>query len=102
MAVRPEEQSPPAGDLAVQIVPMRRRHLRSVLAIEAQVYPRPWSLGLFLGELNLHADRAYFVARAGGRVIGYGGLNTIAHPIFFALGAYTAALLSIETATVGM
>ena len=24
-------------------------------------------------------------------IIGYGGLNTIAHPIFFALGAYTAA-----------
>jgi branched-chain amino acid transport system permease protein len=31
-------------------------------------------------------------------IIGYGGLNTIAHPIFFALGAYTAALLGIETA----
>ncbi len=74
MAVRPEEQPPPAGDLAVQIVPMRRRHLRSVLAIEAKVYPRPWSLGLFLGELNLHVARSYFVARAAGRVIGYGGL----------------------------
>ncbi len=31
-------------------------------------------------------------------IIGYGGLNTIAHPIFFALGAYTAALLGIDTA----
>ncbi len=31
-------------------------------------------------------------------IIGYGGLNTIAHPIFFALGAYTAALLGINTA----
>lgn len=30
-------------------------------------------------------------------VIGYGGLNTIAHPIFFALGAYTSALLGINT-----
>src|SRR6185437_680079 len=30
-------------------------------------------------------------------IIGYGGLNTIAHPIFFALGAYTAALLAINT-----
>jgi branched-chain amino acid transport system permease protein len=30
-------------------------------------------------------------------IIGYGGLNTIAHPIFFALGAYTAALLGINT-----
>ena len=31
-------------------------------------------------------------------IIGYGGLITIAHPIFFALGAYTAALLGIDTA----
>jgi branched-chain amino acid transport system permease protein len=30
-------------------------------------------------------------------IIGYGGLNTIAHPIFFALGAYTVALLGIGT-----
>ena len=73
MAVRPEEQRPAAADLAVQVVPMRRRHLRSVLNIEAQVYPRPWTLGLFMSELNLHA-RSYFVARAEGRVVGYGGL----------------------------
>ena len=74
MAVRPEE--PPLGEegTAVQVVPMRRRHLRSVLQIEAQVYPRPWTLGLFLSELNLHAARSYFVARVGGRVVGYGGL----------------------------
>ena len=31
-------------------------------------------------------------------IIGYGGLNTVAHPIFFALGAYTSALLGIQTA----
>jgi branched-chain amino acid transport system permease protein len=30
-------------------------------------------------------------------IIGYGGLNTVAHPIFFALGAYTTALLGIHT-----
>jgi len=30
-------------------------------------------------------------------IIGYGGLNTIAHPIFFAIGAYTASLLGINT-----
>ena len=29
--------------LMVHIVPMRRRHLRSVLRIETQVYPRPWT-----------------------------------------------------------
>ena len=58
----------------VQIVPMRRRHLRSVLRIESQVYPRPWTLSLFLSELNLTASRAYYVARVDGAVAGYGGL----------------------------
>lgn len=58
----------------VQLVPMRRRHLRAVLRIETQVYPRPWSLSLFLGELTLRATRAYVVARVDGEVVGYGGL----------------------------
>ena len=58
----------------VQIVPMRRRHLRSVLRIEAQVYPRPWSLGLFMSELALRSNRAYIVAKIGGSVVGYAGL----------------------------
>ena len=35
-------------------------------------------------------------------VIGYGGLATVAHPIFFALGAYTAALLAIHTGPAGI
>jgi len=74
MAIRPEEQTAAAENLAVQVVPMRRRHLRSVLHIEAQVYPRPWTLGLFLSEINLHVARSYFVARVDGRVVGYGGL----------------------------
>jgi ribosomal-protein-alanine N-acetyltransferase len=74
MAIRPEERPRAAEDLAAQVVPMRRRHLRSVLSIEAQVYPRPWTLGLFLSELNLHTARSYFVARVDGRVVGYGGL----------------------------
>ena len=29
-------------------------------------------------------------------IIGYGGLNTVAHPIFFALGAYTVGVLSVQ------
>src|SRR5205823_12179411 len=37
-------------DLEVHIVPMRRRHLRSVLRIESQVYPRPWSDRKSVGE----------------------------------------------------
>jgi ribosomal-protein-alanine N-acetyltransferase len=53
---------------------MRRRHLRAVLRIESQVYPRPWSLPLFMSELNLRTTRAYYVARIDGSVVGYAGL----------------------------
>lgn len=53
---------------------MRRRDLRGVLRIEAQVYPRPWSLGLFLSELGHRDDRIYLVARVGTAVVGYAGL----------------------------
>ncbi len=60
--------------LVVHIVPMRRRHLRSVLKIEAQVYARPWSLSLFVSELALRTSRAYYVARVNGVLCGYAGL----------------------------
>jgi len=71
----PPEPGPVAdGDLQVQLVPMRRRHLRSVLRIEGQVYPRPWSLSLFVSELALRSTRAYYVARVGGIVTGYCGV----------------------------
>src|SRR5204862_8215709 len=72
MAARVTEPEP--QELEVHLVPMRRRHLRSVLRIEAQVYPRPWSLSLFLSELSLRNSRAYYVARVGGTVVGYSGL----------------------------
>jgi ribosomal-protein-alanine N-acetyltransferase len=61
-------------DLEVVIGPMRRRHLRGVLRIEQQVYPRPWSMGLFMSELGFRSGRVYVVARVGGAVVGYGGL----------------------------
>ena len=60
--------------LEVHLVPMRRRHLRSVLRIEQQVYPRPWSLSLFLSELALRTSRYYLVARVDSMVVGYAGL----------------------------
>lgn len=76
MATRAPDRPDHDGDAGpdVQIVPMRRRHLRAVLRIEAEVYPRPWSLSLFLSELALRGSRAYYVARADGVVVGYGGL----------------------------
>ncbi len=68
----------PAGapdDLA--IVPMRRRHLRGVLRIETQSYPKPWTYGLYLSELALGGLRCYLVARSRGEVVGYGGVMYI-------------------------
>ncbi len=62
------------GLLEVRIVPMRRRHLRSVLRIEGEVYPRPWTMSLFLSELALRSTRSYVVARVGRDVVGYSGL----------------------------
>jgi [ribosomal protein S18]-alanine N-acetyltransferase len=61
-------------DVEVQLLPMRRRHLRSVVRIEAQVYPRPWSHSLFVSELALRSSRSYVVAKVGRDVVGYAGL----------------------------
>lgn len=62
------------GVLDVEIVPMRRRHIPGVLRIEGQIYPRPWSAGLFLSELAQRSSRAYIVARHRAKVAGYAGL----------------------------
>jgi ribosomal-protein-alanine N-acetyltransferase len=72
MSTRPSEET---GDgIEVSLVPLRRRHLRSVMRIEAQVYPRPWTLPLFLSELSLRSTRYYVAARVGGTVVGYAGI----------------------------
>ena len=67
--------SPRASTLAIE--PMRRRHLRQVHRIEAQVHPRPWTVGMFLGELADRRVKHYVVARLDGRVVGYAGLLLI-------------------------
>src|SRR5437867_8169441 len=58
----------------LEIGRMRRRHLRGVMAIERQVYPRPWSPSLFLAEMSESANRTYLVARLGRDVVGYAGM----------------------------
>jgi ribosomal-protein-alanine N-acetyltransferase len=60
--------------LSVELTPMRRRHLRSVLRIESHNPHRPWSLGLFMSELALRHSRSYVVARVHGGVVGFGGV----------------------------
>ncbi|HSL15936.1 MAG TPA: ribosomal protein S18-alanine N-acetyltransferase [Actinomycetota bacterium] len=53
---------------------MRRRHLRGVMGIERQVYPRPWSPNLFLSEMAESQNRCYLVARIDREVVGYAGM----------------------------
>jgi [ribosomal protein S18]-alanine N-acetyltransferase len=62
-------------ELDVVIGPMRRRHVRQIMKIEKQVYPRPWTPSAFTSELTApYAARRYFVARQGTRVLGYAGI----------------------------
>src|SRR5437588_1540611 len=58
----------------LEVSRMKRRHLKGVMAIERQVYPRPWSPSLFLSEMSELHNRAYLVAKIGKDVVGYGGV----------------------------
>ncbi len=71
--LRPPENSP----LTVQLMPMRRKHVRSVMRIEQQVYSHPWTTSLFVSELSLRTNRAYTIARVGSLIVGYSGLMFI-------------------------
>ncbi|HEX2057830.1 MAG TPA: ribosomal protein S18-alanine N-acetyltransferase [Actinomycetota bacterium] len=57
----------------IEILRLRRRHLNEVIAIEADVYARPWSTAYFMQELS-KPNRSYFVAEYEGEVIGFGGM----------------------------
>ncbi len=61
----------------VHLTPMRRRHLRTVLRIETEVYPRPWTMNLFVSELAMRTSRSYYVAKVGPTVVGYSGLMLV-------------------------
>ncbi|HUY22703.1 MAG TPA: ribosomal protein S18-alanine N-acetyltransferase [Acidimicrobiales bacterium] len=62
---------------AVRVAPLRRRHLRSVVRIEEECYPRPWSATLFLSEIAQRSSRRYTVATIGPLVVGYCGLMVV-------------------------
>lgn len=53
---------------------MRHRHLPAVMRIEHRSNPKPWSRGVFTGELAQGDERYYIVAKLTGRLCGYGGL----------------------------
>jgi ribosomal-protein-alanine N-acetyltransferase len=61
----------------VEIVPMRRKHLKSVIAIERRIFPTPWTIGLYSGEIAQPETRAYYVACVGDEVAGYAGMMVV-------------------------
>src|SRR5918992_4590396 len=93
--------------LDIELTRMRRRHLRRVLSIESQVYPRPWSASLFLSELSQRGSRTYLVARHDGQVVGYAGMmltgreahitNIAVDPVVHGRKVGTRLLLSLIT-----
>jgi [ribosomal protein S18]-alanine N-acetyltransferase len=69
---KPDELRTPVLD----IVPMRRKHLKAIMPIEEVVYPRPWTLGVFHAEIELvrREQRFYIIGEIGEELVGYGGL----------------------------
>lgn len=73
-------QSPKGGEgtaRVLEIVPMRRSHLKAVIGIERRIFPSPWSLGLYMSEITQPATRAYYVACTGPEVVGYAGMMVV-------------------------
>ncbi len=72
----------------VDVVPLAKTHLEAVMAIDAQVYPKPWSKKLWHSELG-RTDRIYRVALDHGRVVGHIGIMLVdqdAHVMTVAVG----------------
>jgi ribosomal-protein-alanine N-acetyltransferase len=78
MAAELNDITPPEREpIDVQLTPMRRRHLRTVIRIETEVYPRPWTMNLFVSELAMRSSRSYYVAKVGPTVVGYSGVMLV-------------------------
>ena len=98
-----ENTDPPA----LVIVPMRRAHIRNIMPIEQQVYPRPWTAQVFVEELEQEraGKRHYLVGTIGNELVGYGGLlyveqdahitNVAVHPMWRSRGIATELLLDL-------
>ncbi len=86
---------------------MQRRHIRSLMTIEQQVYPRPWTPRVFEEEIAMmHRNhRYYLIAHVGNEVVGYGGLlfsgedahitNLAVNPTWHRRGVATELLLEL-------
>ncbi len=63
-------------DVAVKLRPMLAEDIPEVWALEAEIYPEPWSEGVFREELS-RDNRVYLVAEEAGTICGYGGLMLV-------------------------
>ncbi len=61
----------------VDLRPLTVEDLPAAIAIEASVYPQPWSETIFRDEL-LQETRTYLAAVAGDALVGYGGVMVVA------------------------
>ena len=98
-----ENTNPPA----LVIVPMRRAHIRNIMPIEQQIYPRPWTAQVFVEELEQEraGKRHYLVGTIANELVGYGGLlyveqdahitNVAVHPMWRSRGIATELLLDL-------
>lgn len=66
-----------SAERVLEVLPMRRSHLKAVIAIERRIFPSPWSLGLYMSEITQPATRAYYVACVGEAVVGYAGMMVV-------------------------
>jgi ribosomal-protein-alanine N-acetyltransferase len=69
--------TPDDAHRVVEVMPMRRRDLKSVIAIERRIFPSPWSIGLYMSEIAQPATRAYYVAYVGSELVGYAGMMVV-------------------------
>ncbi len=62
-------------EASISIEPMRKRDLPAIMSIENVSYPKPWTTGVFQGEIELarRGERHYVVAKRDQRLVGYAG-----------------------------
>ena len=58
---------------AVEFRTVALADIPTVVALERETYPQPWSEGIFTDELS-RDDRAYILAEVDGAMVGFGGL----------------------------
>ena len=59
--------------IGMRIRRMTEADIPAVSELEVQIYPEPWSVGVFHDELG-QANRIYYVAEGNSGIGGYGGV----------------------------